>query len=235
MLLVMLHVCLFLLMSCQMPSVARFASQWHRKIRLVGTSKGGSSHQIDLWGYRNMEDLTTDQVEVKKVWKQHRPSKPEDGLIRRKRLQGKQLRSKWYCLNGLENKSWLWCRMKRSSWEKQSIGTCEIKIFFSQDEGGCRKIDKNWEYCLRRKQPTNQVACMSHLTSELVDMAIFWWPQRISEYAMAAAMRIQTAKTIARSLTELFIIHYHIPERLYIDQGANFTSHQTNGWDTQHI
>ena len=187
------------------------------------------------------EDLKTDLVEVKKLWKQRRQLELEDGILCRKRQEGNTVQ-KQIVLPQQSRKEVL--TMVHN--EMGHLGRDRVlelvrrRFFWVGMKEDVEKWIKDCERCLRRKQPTNQVAEMKHLTSErpmellCMDFLclepsggygnILVVTDNFTKYAMAVATRNQTAKTTARSLIELFINHYGIPERLHSDQGANFTS-----------
>lgn len=186
--------------------------------------------------------LRSDKLEAKKLWRQRKQLFMEDGLLVRKRKESGRVQDQLILPTKWKEEVLTMLHDKMGHLGRDRVIDLVRGRFYWN---GMKKDVEEWigkcNRCLRRKQPTNQLAGMEHLTSErpmeLVCMDyltlepsvggygnILVLTDNFTKYAMAVATRNQTAKTTAKALIELFINHYGICEKLHSDLGANFTS-----------
>ncbi|KAK7159830.1 hypothetical protein R3I94_005997 [Phoxinus phoxinus] len=124
---------------------------------------------------------------------------------------------------------------------ERTLDLVRSRFFWPRMSQAVEKKIKTCERCVRRKRPPDRAAPLVNIQTsrplELVCMDflslepdrsntsnILVITDHFTKYAVAVPTQNQTARTVAKSLWENFLVHYGFPEKLHSDQGPDFES-----------
>jgi len=112
------------------------------------------------------DGLKTDQIEVRKLWRQRKQLVQEDGVLYRKRKEGQKMQKQVVLPKESRKEVLTMLHDDMGHLGRDRVLELARSRFYWT---GMREDVEEWigkcDRCLRRKQPTNQVAGLEHLTS----------------------------------------------------------------------